>query len=285
MRLIDRINQFVLLFIDTVRQFGMWRAWGLLLGYFLLNWLLLYSHYEFASPIFYGVSTFWMNLLSHLVPGYGPDQIAAFSHYPQHLLFLGDVFGWTKLIVGLIVEGLVLGGVAYLFGQRFVPNPPAGRRSFAATWVNLLIVWLVLNLFTVAAGLLLPQWLEPLLDGPRRVLAFSFVGMPLVFTFIFALFVYALPSVIVNRENAVKAVLRSLKMAVTRPFTSFFLAFAILFIPLFLGTLSGRPADIIDKFRPDLIYWLLVAGLAAEMIANFFWMGTAVRFLSESEER
>ena len=32
-----------------------------------------------------------------------------------------------------------------------------------------------------------------------------------------------------------------------------------------------------------MVLWILLAGLVVEMIANFFWMGTAVRFLIEDE--
>ena len=47
---------------------------------------------------------------------------------------------------------------------------------------------------------------------------------------------------------------------------------------------AGRPVTIIEKFRPELVYWVLLAGLGFNLIASFFWMGTAVRFLIEEEE-
>jgi hypothetical protein len=41
---------------------------------------------------------------------------------------------------------------------------------------------------------------------------------------------------------------------------------------------------IIEKFRPELVYWVLLAGLAVNALASFLWMGTAVRFLIDEEE-
>ena len=58
----------------------------------------------------------------------------------------------------------------------------------------------------------------------------------------------------------------------------------VLVFPFLLSVLAGQPGEIISRFRPELVYWLLLFGLIAEMFANFFWMGTAVRFLAESEE-
>ena len=48
--------------------------------------------------------------------------------------------------------------------------------------------------------------------------------------------------------------------------------------------LASRPAGIVDSFKPELVYWILVGSLLAEMISAFFWMGMTVRYLSGEEQ-
>ena len=47
---------------------------------------------------------------------------------------------------------------------------------------------------------------------------------------------------------------------------------------------AARSVDIVQKFQPELVAYLLLAGLVAEMIAYFFWMGVGTRYLVEIYE-
>jgi len=149
--------------------------------------------------------------------------------------------------------------------------------------MNLIIVWAVINGLTLLASMYFPGWFESFLNSPRRLAAFNYVVMPVVYIFVFGLFFLAIPSVVLFGENALAAMVRSLKLFLQRPFTILFLAAVILAVPIVLGILVGSPVEIVDSFKPELIYWLLVVSLFADMVANFFWMGTAVRFLSEPQ--
>jgi hypothetical protein len=53
--------------------------------------------------------------------------------------------------------------------------------------------------------------------------------------------------------------------------------------PYLLSRIAGRSEQIVWNFRPELVYWVMLAGLVVELVANFFWMGTAVRFLLEHD--
>jgi hypothetical protein len=278
--LLERINQFILLIIDTLRQIGQWRIWAVLLAYYFLQWLVLYLLYSYPAGLFSGPAIGWISL-------FGAEKTNAFGHYPQHLLLLGEFSSWAKLLVGLALEGLVLGLVATRFYRRFTRVQgrllPEGR-ALLVCWLNLALVWVVINGLMLAAGQVLPSLFAPYLDGPRRVLAFSFVLMPLVFTTVFSLFFLALPSVVLFRENALRAMFRSLRHFLRRPLTFLGLGLVILAVPILLGALASRPMGIVDSFKPELVYWILVSSLLTETVAAFFWMGTAVRYLC-SEER
>lgn len=281
------LNRFIGLVISTLRLFGQWRVWLLLLGYFLLNWLVLFAHYDFSSPLFYAAVSTWTSLL-------GPDgfslfsqqQVQGFFHYPYHFAYLGDFFGWAKLGLGLLLEGLVLGLAALALSRRLpgLKSTPTPGRSWWLLWLNLAAVWFLLNLLTVAAASLLPLWAAPLLTGPRRIMAFNFVLLPAVFTFILSLLFAAIPSVVFYSENVWRALGRSLRLFASRPFTCFVLAALVLILPVLVETILIRPGYIIENFKPELVYWLLLAGLVVELPANFFWMGSAVTILAESEE-
>jgi len=278
MNLLDKFNQFLLLFLETIRQFGRWRIWGVLFLYLVLHWLILYGHYQYVKTPFYGWLSPWIDLV-------GGDRSVAFSHYPQQFYYLGRFAGWAKLVVSLLVEGAILGFVAALFWRSFTGELVEGpRRSGVTRWINLVLAWAVLNGLMMAAGQLLPAIAGPWLTGPRRVLAFSYVVMPFFFTLIFAVMYFAIPRVAIMGENVLVAIGRSMAVFFRRPLTVFFAAFLVLVVPVLLNAVTSRPAGIIDGFRPELIYWLLAASLVIEMIANFFWMGTAVRFLIEPEE-
>jgi len=277
--LVDGINRFIDLFLDTFRQFGRGTVWLLLLAFFLVNWLVLYAHYNFTSPLFYTVVTGWVSLI-------GEGNKAAFTHYPAHLYYLSEYFGWAKFGVALIIEGLLLGAVARIFGRRFLAvhgGRPSGR-SLLASWPHLVVVWLIINVLIQLAGEYVPLWFEPLLSGPRRILAFTAVGMPCVFVLILAVFFFAIPSIMVLGDGAVKALGRSARIFIRNPLTCLFLAGFILALPVFFSVLSGYSPSIIERFNPGLVYWILWASLASEVVANFFWMGTGVRFLAGHHE-
>jgi hypothetical protein len=271
---LERVNQFVLLFINTFRQLNQWRIWAVLLLYYGFQGLVLYAHYAYPVGLLSGLLTWWISL-------FGPDMASAFNHYPQHFLLLGKISYWAKLAIGLILEGAVLGAVASLFYRKLSGRALQGTKN--ASWIgrflSLTLVWVIINGLMLAAGQLLPRLLADFLYSPRRILAFSFVLMPFIFNLIFAIFFLAIPSVIMFRDDALKALSRSIKHFLRRPMTLFFLSFIILAIPIFLGALASRPSGIVDSFKPELLYWILAASLFSEMVAGFFWMGTAVCFL------
>jgi hypothetical protein len=277
---LDRINQFLTLFSWIPSGgLGHWRAWLPLLALFFVNWLMLYAHREFVHAPFYGILHPWVQLI-------GGNNAAAFTHYPQQYFLLPNLFSWAKLLVGVGFEGLMLGLVARALHRTYASGRGSGGgRSVVSLWGHLIIIWLALNGLNMIVGYLMPSLLAPLINGPRRLLAFSFGLMPFCFTLIFSLFLFAIPSAVANGEGAFRSMGRSLRLFGRRPFMCFFVAMAILFVPLLLGSILNQPVQVADRFRPELIYWLLVISLACELVANFFWMGTTIRFLVEPEDR
>jgi hypothetical protein len=264
-----RINYVIQLYFDVLRQAWSGRIWTPLVLYMALQWLVLYAHFQFTHPAFYGLIAFWTNLV-------GPEYAAAFSHYPQHFTLLGYYTGWAKTLVGFPLEGLILGIVARRFYVRFAGTEPQKSLSIGK-WLNLILVWTVITVLIMAAGQILPAVLGQMIFSPKRMLAFSFLIAPGLYALVVSLFYLAIPLVAIGDMNFLTAIRRSLKAFVHLPITSFALAAVSLSGPLLMGALTSQPGRIVQGFKPELVYWLLAATLVVETVAYFFWMGTAVR--------
>jgi hypothetical protein len=189
------------------------------------------------------------------------------------------------MALAFVLEVLILGLVARLFVRRVYRYLPAGMtRSVWSLWGHLIIVWAVLNGLWILITWQAPALASPFLTGSRRILAFNFVALPFMLMGVLAVLYCALPAVAVYGDSALRALTRSFRLFLERPFTCFFLAAAVLVAPAVLAALIGNPGWIIGKFGPEMIYCLIIARLAAEMAAGFLWMGTAVYFLRDTED-
>lgn len=275
------INQFIGLFIDSLRQIGRGKIWLSLFVLAVINGFVLYMHYDFLSPLFYSVMSAWTSLVSK-------SAATMFTHYPMHFVLMPFYYGIAKLVPGLIFESLILGAVAIYFRNSYLEAEGSERltlRSAVASWGSLIVAWVLINGLTVLVSIYFPDWFRFIhQDSPRRLLAFNFLIMPAIFAIILSLFFFAIPAIAIFRENFVKGIKRSLKMFVHRPITCLFLSGVILAGPYLLSAIAGYSEDISTKFKPELVFWVLAAGLVVELLANYFWMGTAVKFLLEEEQ-
>lgn len=281
MGLIEGINRLIGLIVDTLRQVGRVRIWLWLFGYFLLTWLILYAHYDFTSPLFYGPVTAWTNLLDS-------QQATGFTHYEGHFLLLPYFFEYARLLFSVLFESLVLGAVAVLFYESFVRVDDDDRfslRSLVRSWIHLALVVAVINGVTLGVGRLLPELLAPVLAySPRRIQLFQWVVMPGIYAVILALFFYAVSAVAVYRDTVIGAIGRSLRVFFRNPVTSLVMAVLVLAGPIIISNLTANPQIIVGRFSPELVYWLLLFGLLINMIVNFFWIGLSVRVLVDEEQ-
>jgi hypothetical protein len=232
------------------------------------------------SPVFYPIVKAWTELVNDEVSRY-------FFHYPGHFLHLPYFYGWARLVLSVIFEGLFLGTVAHLFARAFARDSLDLKGSFGAQvrmWGHLVLAGVVLHGFLTAAFMWLPELFAPWLYGsPRMTLGFQLVVLPAVYVVILALFFYTIPSIALYRLPVHRGIWRSLKLVIRRPLTSLFLSFAVVIVPVMVAALVSRPDMIVRELRPEVIFWLLAAGLAADLVSNFFWMGTSTRLLLAEE--
>lgn len=284
MTLLNNINHFITLFVQTLRMLGRIKILAIMLLYTLFLWLVLYVHNSFVDSPLQGLMLGWLNVLNAFPDFLYPSgAVDFFKHYPGHYIALPETFGWTKYFVALVLEGLLLGTVALWFGRAFAGQKSLPEeRSPLSAWLQLIIYWLVLNIAFLAVYKLLPIPFEGMMYG-KRLLLFKWVLLPGVLAVILGLFYYAVPGIMIRGYSAFRALGYSVRLALRRPFTAFFLAVLILAGPIIVANIND-PTQVVEKFRPELVYWLLVAGLFVELFAYFFWMGTSTRYVLDVGE-
>lgn len=278
MSFIDNINNFIDLFISALRLINRLKAWLLLLLLFAVYWLLLYSHIKFYSPLVYGIISPWLNLNDQYAKG--------FTHYPGQFILLPYYFGWAKLAFGLFIEGAILGGVASVFYKNFhasdnLENQPVSNKF--NLWIQLSLAWIFLNGSLVLVNLFIPSLFAPILYSSSRQMLFNYLIMPGIYIFLVAIFFYTIPCVAIYRVNAFRAAIDSIKYFLKNPILTFFLSLFIMIVPLIISIILNTPNVIVEKFYPELIYWIITGGLVVDIFIGFLWMGTATTYLKNQE--
>jgi hypothetical protein len=279
--MIKYINRLIGVIIDTLRQYRLISVWLLLTANLLIQWGVLAALNNFMSPLLFKPVMAFVNLV-------GDQYAAGFSHYPGHYMILPYVFDWAKFIIGVILEGLILGGVALLMYEDHFDTPSGERTPLKAvigSWLHLSVAWALLNGMMLVISLGLPSLFESWMTGsPRRIMAYQFGLVPIIYLFLIGLQFFVIPRIAIFGENVLRALKGSVIVFVRNPISCLILAFIVLLGPWVVSFFTGQPAVIVEKFQPELVYWMLVVGLFVEMLANFLWIGSAARFLVELEE-
>lgn len=280
MGFVASVNFFIALFYDTIRRVFVWRVWLLLVAYFLFHWLVLYAHYKFYSPFFYGLVMPWTEALDH-------QSALGFIHYPGQFLTLPFFFGWAKFILSIPFEGPVLGVIAIMLyrtysGQYY--SRPNSTRQWLYVYLRLVIAWLAVEGVMMLINTYLPELLSSTLNrAPRRIFVFRYMFLPGIHILLLSLFYFVVLYVVVHQASFFGAVRWSAKNFLNRPITCLFLAAIILAVPIAVSLILYNSPALVERLQPEAVYWVLLGGLAADMLVRFFWMGTAVRFILQRE--
>ncbi len=282
MAFLKNFNHFLSILLDTLRAAARGRIWLVLLGYAAIMALGLLALYRCFTPVTYPFSKVVLALASFI----GGWSAQGFYQYPSQFLILPVAHSWFKVVVAVLFEGLILGSVALMFHRYFTGADTATRstRSLWSSWGHFILASLLLNLLLILLSFV-PGMLQTFMEGnPRRQLIFELAVAPVIYALLQALFFFVIPSIALYGENIFQALARSFRAFFHRPLTCFFLAAAALIPPTLIGLAANHPDVIIDKFHPELMYWVLLLGVVADMIFNFLWTGTAVRFLVDEED-
>lgn len=278
--MLKSINYFISLFLDTFKLFGRVKAWLFLLCIFFVNWLLLYSHYQFTEPLFYGFVSWWTEL-------WDPQYAGGFTHYPGHFILLSYYYNEARWFVSLFIEGGLLGAVAVVFYRYIftdIETPKFSIRASFINWIHVTLGWSFINCLLYAGYKYLPMLFESFLwSSPRRQMMFDYGVIPMFNIIVVALFFFTVPYIAIYRTNVINGLKNSILIFFKRPILTLFLSGALLLVPIILSLIMNNPVALVDKFKPVIVYWLLFGGIVVDLFVNFFWMGTAVNYLSDEE--
>ena len=254
------------------------KLWKPFLIYGALQLLFLLMLRWYVYPALYTV-------LSPLVSLLGSGRELYLSHYPGLYLLMPEVFQWGKLLIGIIFEGLFAGMTAILFyklyvssrGSRFQPSDAVSR------WFSLAALWLIITAVLLIINWTLPALFKSILAGsPRRAALFEIL-LRLFTVFIYGIFIYAVPALMIFRKSIWGALRLSIGYFLKFPIFSFFLALLPYLLSLPVSYATTGVDTIVDKFSPELVFYILLAGIFIDMLINFLTTGAVVRFLADQE--
>ncbi len=279
MGFIAKLNRLIGLYVAAIKLSGKGKIWMPFLIYALLQLLLLLLCVSYVNPVINPI-------LSPMVAwlGSGADQL--YSHYPGLYVMLPQVFQWSKLFLGIIFEGLVTGITALLFLQYFggMKRSEIKVSSAFGKWGQLLIVWFFITALLVVLNRFVPELLRGFVSGSPRRLAALEVFMRLFTVFVYSFFVYAIPALVVEKLNIGGAIRASVRYFAQYPIFTFFLALLPYLLTVPVTYITGNSDVIVAKFSPELVYYVLLAGILIDLVMNFLLTGAVVKFLIEERE-
>ena len=278
MGFIEKINRFLGLYLDVFRAIAKPLTWFPFLVYALLQFLMLLLLENYVHPYIYPV-------LHPLIALLGEGRADFFGHYPELYLMLPTVYQWGKLIIGVVLEGLLIGITSVYFLRAFRNGEKGVSVATAFTrWPILLIIWAVVTGILLIINLYLPDLFgDMLFKSPRRMMVFE-IFLRLLTVAVYSVFIYAIPAVIVYRNGLLGAFKTTFRLFARNPFFSFFLALIPFLFSIPISYATDNVTTIVDKFTPELVFYILVAGIFVDFLINYFITGTVVKFLAEESE-
>ncbi|MEP0829028.1 MAG: hypothetical protein HRF51_10950 [bacterium] len=278
MSFILKLNWLLTAYLAPLKNIFRWKLWAPFFIYGLLQLFLLLILKSYVYPFTY-------MFLSPLVALLGQGREIYFSHYPGLYILLPEIFQWGKLLLGIVAEGLFAGMTAILFLKVYSSGKGKSLQTSEAVsrWPSLIIIWGAITIILLLINWALPSLFRSLLAGsPRRIALFEIL-LRLFTVFVYGIFIYALPAMIIFRKSIWGALQTSFGYFAKYPIFSFFLALLPYLLSLPVSYSMAEVDTIVEKFSPELVFYILLAGIAIDMLINFLTTGAVVRFLLDQE--
>ncbi len=279
MGFVDKLNRLLGLFGTPFKHIYKPALWWPFFIYAVLQFVALYLLKSHINPSLYPV-------LEPVISIFSETRAQVFDHYPQLYLLLPYFYQWWKLCLGIIFEGLAVGLTTLLFLKAMSLPQGRGLRVGDAfkKWPTLLITWAIITAILFAINYFIPQLARDFLYGsPRRMLLFD-IALRLLTILIYAPLIYAVPAIIILKRNIIGAFSSTFSLFGKMPIFSFFIALIPYLFTVPFQLLAGRSDMIVSKFAPELVFYILLAGIIVEMIVNFVFTGALTRLISEEFE-
>jgi hypothetical protein len=270
MRLLDKVNNFILTYLETFRSFKRISLWVPFFIYGLFQTIILLILVSFPSGVAAGI------FLPLLKKSYGE----AILHYPTFFILLPALFNRTNLILGLIVGVLLDGAAVFMFCSHFTQSRISFfsgiKLALSRYWMlfvlgilRLLVIWVMEVPFWLFKGMVV--------GSPKREFALEMgcLALGVIYT---GFFIYATPAVIWHRKKLGQAIRDSWNIYIHNFFSTFLFIFIPLMIEFPINFVERQGPTVITKFNPEVVAWILVLGIIVSVLANFILSGTIVKF-------
>jgi hypothetical protein len=253
------------------------RLWPPFLLYLIVMMLIVLAIQSMFSPLLSG----WLIPLATWLVN---DSVL---HYPQHLAYMPYTFQMLNLVPSLLLESLltavgVLMFVAYFRQQRLSFSLSlASARKF---YPKIAIIWLVNVVLIYLLFRFLPGLFRNFVHGsPRREIALM-IGMQGLSALLSALFIYAIPLLVVRGRSLVDSFAGSFRLFFKSFFTTYFFVGIPQFLTLFLIIPLQSADTIVIKFNPGVVLLMTYGMTVMFALTSFFTTGSIVRFFLETSE-
>lgn len=200
-----------------------------------------------------------------------------FLHYPLNFVLLPKLHDHARNITGFVVGVLLTGAAVSMISQAYSNVKPdfiAGLQKAAGKYGRLAIIWGML-LVCVFFSLRILRFVIPYFDSFGMLITAEF----LLYVFIQLVFIYTIPSIILENRKIYASFLRSARLIRGYPVESLFIVSipGLLLIPL--GYVEIKMPRIMQEVYPEMMLYLLFAKIAVVTAIDLFVTASATVML------
>jgi len=279
-----RMAEFWYLYGQTFRQMNRVSIWVPLLIQALLALVLLLMHYYIFSPVTGSIVRGWAGLING-------EYAPMLFHYPNHLALLPYFYGIARLVLNAVVEAFLFGIVIDLFISLYRGEQPSlmiSVRHALGKYFQLTVVWIILMALLFVINRYFNVFIEDVIGysletAPRRQLVAQFAARGITIV-LYAFCIFLLPSIMAGGARFGEKIKRGFRVFFQHPA----IAIGLVLIPYLIGLIPSwvlsDPGRIVMNFYPELVLYLILISIGIDMIANFIFLGTSLKFFMDQSD-
>jgi hypothetical protein len=202
-------------------------------------------------------------------------------HYPTCYLALRSSFGQADVVISVVIGAVVTAAAVWLFASYYTGgDAKAGdgwREAFKRFIPVILTAFVAMVLVQLVTRVPTTFWGHLADDRPARFRMLRMAAIAVVLA-VQALFVYAIPYILLGRRRIGGAIGGSFALAFKNPVTTYLIVAVPTALELLPAWLSKNGATIAYRFAPEGLTVVLVVWVAVILYSTYFTLGAATRF-------
>ncbi|MBD3245996.1 MAG: hypothetical protein GF333_03200 [Candidatus Omnitrophica bacterium] len=241
------------------------------------SWQLLQRHLKVIVPFgvtaLAGVLALWILYLAPqkpvsylLAPPIRKFLGEKFLHYPYHLFILPKLFYYAERVIIAVVGVLMTGTAIGMIKETFEGKRPRIMRNFTYALRRFFALFVILAVM-MGAAILTSEAVKAVFAQRNFATALLMYLAALIPQ---ALFIYALPAIILGRQNVIRAFHEGIKLFGRRSLTTilFIVVPALVYVPVLALNQIGR--NLIVNIAPEVILVMIGLGIIASLIIEIW---------------